>query len=78
LKSKHWTGIRRQPEGEEDRSKPGKRTVVEAPEKCGKTWREVKSLARNRVSWRRLKNDLCFKWKGRIYCQALLCCGDME
>ena len=42
MKGKHSIGIRREPEGGEDRSKPGKRAVLEDAGKCDKTWRGVR------------------------------------
>jgi hypothetical protein len=41
LKNKHWIGFRRKPEGEEDRSKPGKRLFWEDVENVTKRGRRL-------------------------------------
>ena len=52
MKGTHSIGIRREPEEEENRSKPGKRNVLEDAGKWGKTWRGVKRWVGNMVRWR--------------------------
>jgi hypothetical protein len=49
------------PQGKQRRGRPRTtswRTVEEEAQKVGKTWREVKSLAGNRVRWRYFVEDL--------------------
>jgi len=50
LKNMHWTGICRNPEREEDRSKPGK----------GPFWRKKENTAKHRA---RLKVGGTFRWR---------------
>ena len=58
FKNEYFIGTPREPEGEEDRSKPGKGQFWRKPENAA-AWSEVKSLAGNRVRRRCFTNTLC-------------------
>jgi hypothetical protein len=75
LKNKHWIGIRRQPEGEEDRSKPGK----------GPFWRQQKNGAKHggyenggqQGQMETVRKWPVFEMEVKDMRQVFLCCGDM-
>jgi hypothetical protein len=56
-----------------------KRTILEAAEKCGKTWREFARMAGTKQS----QMEMVYKWpvskmEVKDILQVLLGCGDME
>jgi hypothetical protein len=58
LKNEDGIGIGRKPEGQDDRTKPGKGPFWREHGKYAQTWSEVKRLADNRVTFRCFANTV--------------------